>query len=378
MSLILDVLKRVQKDRLERKAKHSSTIPPWFSQRETKRFFRPKFLLLILMSILIPLFTAYYMLEVYQKTSTRVASLPSSVTSTESFPILKEITVDSIADHSASMREAASAPPPQTEVARIGPPPPKIEPPKEPPPKKAKAFPKPAPERIALPQAEVEKVSSKPISEQRPPVSQERAEERELSIQKIPSSEATNHFNLGLLYHKNNKLPEAIEEYKKAVQIDPFNTGAHNNLGMAYKDLGRYEEAVNHYQKALSIDPKYGKARHNLAVALYQQGDLERAALELNLTISSNPKMPESYNNLGLLYKKLKKFPEAREFFQKGLSIDPKYASLHYNLALTLEEEGDLGGAIFHYQKFVELSAGDQKVLIAKVKRHVESLSHGR
>ncbi len=199
-----------------------------------------------------------------------------------------------------------------------------------------------------------------------------------MSIQKIPSSEATNHFNLGLLYHKNNKLPEAIEEYKKAIQIDPFNTEAHNNLGMVYKDLGRYEEAVNHYQKALSIDPKYGKARHNLAVALYQQGDLERAALEFNLTISSNPERRESCNKLGLLYKKLKKFPEAREIFQKGLSIDPKYPSLHYNLALILEEEGDLGGAIFHYQKFVELSTGDQKVLIAKVKRHLESLAHGK
>jgi type IV pilus biogenesis/stability protein PilW len=369
---------------LERKAKHSSTIPSWFSQRETKRFFRPKFLLFILMSILIPLFTAYFMLEIHQKASKRVASLPSSVTSTESSPILKEITVDSIADRSASMREAASAPPPQTEVERIEPIPPKIEQPEKPPPKKAKVVPKPAPERIAPPQPEVEKaqkevkVSSKPISEQRPPVSQEGVKERELSIQKIPSSEATHHFNLGLLYHKNNKLPEAIEEYKRAIQIDPFNVGAHNNLGMVYKDLGRYEEAISQYQKVLSIDPRYGKARHNIAVVYYSQGNLEKAAMELNLAIAANPRRPESYTNLGLIYKKLKNLPEAREVFQKGLSIDPKYPPLHYNLAIILEEEGDFGGAIFHYQKFVELSSDDAKVQIAKVKRHLESLSHGR
>ena len=28
-------------------------------------------------------------------------------------------------------------------------------------------------------------------------------------------------FNLGLLYHKNNKLHKALEEYKKALELDP-------------------------------------------------------------------------------------------------------------------------------------------------------------
>ncbi len=207
---------------------------------------------------------------------------------------------------------------------------------------------------------------------------QEPSEEKRLSIQNIPAGEAMHHFNLGLLYHKNYKLPEAIGEYNKAIQIDPLNVGAHNNLGMAYKDLGRYEEAISQYQKALSVDPKYDKARHNLAVALYFQGDLERAALEFYLAIESNPRRPESYNNLGLLYRKQKRFSEAKAVFQKGLSIAPNYSSLHYNFALTLEEEGDLKGAVLHYQKFVDLSPEDQRVLLTKVKRHLEALSYER
>jgi len=359
MSLVLEALKRAQRIRTERKARRFSTNIPWFSQWRTKRFFRVKFLILILTPLLISLLIVSFNLGIHQKRSKRV-------TPPESFPILKEISIDSMAERSASA------------------PLPKIEQTKEGPPKKTKivskpAFEKPQPSRPEGQKvAKEEKASTKPISEQRPPVPQEKAGERELKIQTVPTKEAMTHFSLGLLYHKNNKPHEASEEYKKAIQIDPLNVGAHNNLGMVYKELGRLEEAISQYQKVLSIDPKYDKARHNLAVAFYFQGDLERAALEFYLAIESNPRRPESYNNLGLLYRKQKRFSEAKGVFQKGLSIAPNYPPLHYNFALTLEEEGDLKGAVLHYQKFVELSPEDQRVLLTKVKRHLEALSYER
>ena len=45
-----------------------------------------------------------------------------------------------------------------------------------------------------------------------------------------------------------------------------------------------------------------------------------------------------------------------KKVFEKGLSIDFNYAPIHYNLALTLEDEGDSKGAILHYRRFLDLS----------------------
>ncbi len=381
MSLILEALKKVQKTKIDRDKRRFSINLPWVSQWKKREFPKKLFLSFggaIFISFLIVYYYNYnYNILGFPKMAKKSISLPptqSSAVLTEGPLTLKEISVDSMAERPAPLKDEGAKPllPTPSEKAETSEPP-----------KKAKIFPKPTPEKIKPSDLKVAKAKILSAPTPKPNKSPEQtkpepSEEKRLSIQNIPAGEATHRFNLGLLYHKNHKLPEAIEEYKKAIQIDPFNVGAHNNLGMAYKDLGRYEEAISQYQKALSIDPKYDKARHNLAVAYYSQGNLEKAAMEVNLAIASNPKRPESYNNLGLLYKKLGKLPEAREVFLKGLSIDPKYPPLHYNLALTFEEEGDLPGAIFHYQKFVELSAEDQKVLIAKVKRHLESLSHGR
>ncbi len=380
MSLILEALKKVQKIKMDRDKHRFSINLPWVSQWKRGRLFSKKLFLSAGIAISIPLLILYYYnMPGSPKTAKRGVLTQDPL-------ILKEVSVDSMAEPPTLIEVPKTSP--QKAAERAEAPPAKIEPPK-----KAKILPetrpktsKASPSEVPVPRdVMVAKKESKgffpPLPEpEKAPVQteQEPSEEKRLSIQNIPAGEAMHHFNLGLLYHKNHKLLEAIEEYKKAMQIDPFNVGAHNNLGMVYKDLGRYEEAISQYQKVFSIDPKYDKARHNLGVTLYLQGELEKAAMELNLAIELNPKNPESYNNLGLLYKKQKKLTMAREIMQKGLSLSPNYAPLHYNLALTLEEEGDLKRAIFHYQKFVELPSEDQNALITKVKKHLEALSYER
>jgi tetratricopeptide (TPR) repeat protein len=50
---------------------------------------------------------------------------------------------------------------------------------------------------------------------------------------------------------------EAINEYDKAIKIDPKYVDAYNNKGNALSDLGRIEEAIIEYDEAIKIDPKF-------------------------------------------------------------------------------------------------------------------------
>ena len=48
---------------------------------------------------------------------------------------------------------------------------------------------------------------------------------------------------------------EAIQNFDKALQIDPNATGALNNKGDVLYELGRHDEAIQNYDKVLQIDP---------------------------------------------------------------------------------------------------------------------------
>ncbi|MCM3901381.1 MAG: tetratricopeptide repeat protein [Pyrinomonadaceae bacterium] len=47
----------------------------------------------------------------------------------------------------------------------------------------------------------------------------------------------------GNRWAKAGRWPEAVEAYKRAVELDPCVALAYGNLGDAYTQLGRYQEA---------------------------------------------------------------------------------------------------------------------------------------
>lgn len=49
------------------------------------------------------------------------------------------------------------------------------------------------------------------------------------------------YFNLGLGYHQQGKLDQAIEAYKRAIDLDPDDAAAYNNLDEAIREA--YENA---------------------------------------------------------------------------------------------------------------------------------------
>jgi len=60
------------------------------------------------------------------------------------------------------------------------------------------------------------------------------------------------YYNLGVIYLRKGKYKKAIEEFKKATQINPKNADAYYNLGIIYESfLGDRNEAIDYYKKYL-------------------------------------------------------------------------------------------------------------------------------
>jgi tetratricopeptide (TPR) repeat protein len=83
------------------------------------------------------------------------------------------------------------------------------------------------------------------------------------------SIEAT--YNLGNSLFRQSKFPEAIEQYKQAVQLKPeskkLEASCYHNLGNALLSNQKIEESIKAYKMALKANPSDNETRYNLAYA---------------------------------------------------------------------------------------------------------------
>jgi len=81
----------------------------------------------------------------------------------------------------------------------------------------------------------------------------------------------------------DDKLDEAIELYRKALEIDPNYQDVLHGLGMALFNRGRYDEAVEVAKKLIEIDSEDVLAHTSLSMFYQAQGLIEAAEKEGNV-----------------------------------------------------------------------------------------------
>ena len=71
------------------------------------------------------------------------------------------------------------------------------------------------------------------------------------------------HYNLGLFYHQQDKLDEAIIQFQKTIELFPDFAEAHYNLACLYAINKEYAKAIESLKKATIFDPKLLKKSEN-------------------------------------------------------------------------------------------------------------------
>ncbi len=66
---------------------------------------------------------------------------------------------------------------------------------------------------------------------------------------------------LGIALRRKHRFKEAIEQYQKALKVEPRDEGLHYNIGRAYIEANDKVKAMAHFKKALEIKPGFEDAK---------------------------------------------------------------------------------------------------------------------
>lgn len=119
------------------------------------------------------------------------------------------------------------------------------------------------------------------------------------TVNKSPEADVPR-YELGKVLMNMGRNDEAIQQFRKALELNPGNANSHNALGAAYIRAGSYNGAIEQCLIAIKLKPDYADPHFNLGVIYYNMGQKENAKMEM---MSGLKLMPDNQQAQQLLDK---------------------------------------------------------------------------
>ncbi|HEY9500074.1 MAG TPA: tetratricopeptide repeat protein, partial [Pyrinomonadaceae bacterium] len=155
---------------------------------------------------------------------------------------------------------------------------------------------------------------------------------------------------IGRAYRETGFLPESIEEFKKAIELDSSFPRVHYYLGLTYlyKDgAAKIADAIEEFKIELAANPEEYFANFYLGVLYIMERKFPEAVALLEKAVQKQPANPDPYFHLGQAYQGAGKHKEAVEVLQKTIALTPslehndyQVTTAHYRLGQSLIKVG--------------------------------------
>lgn len=119
---------------------------------------------------------------------------------------------------------------------------------------------------------------------------------------RTPQSNPDSHYLLAHYYQERGRHREAIEEFHKAILIEPLHVKAYNGLGVSHSELKDYSQAIQFFMTALKINPKLDYIHNNIGYCHLLQRNMPAAIDSFKKAIALNAGNKRIHNNLGIAY----------------------------------------------------------------------------
>jgi len=166
---------------------------------------------------------------------------------------------------------------------------------------------------------------------------------------------ARNRLALSANYYQDGKYTIALDEMKKAIQLDPAFSEPYALGGLIYMALNNLPQAQAYNEKALSLNPRDAGAMHNMGMLKCRQKDYGAATAWFQRAIAE-PEYPSTGKAKSWLMQGACEISsgdraKAEQSLMHSFQLDPGNPATEYNLAKLLLERGDLEHAQFYIRR---------------------------
>lgn len=126
----------------------------------------------------------------------------------------------------------------------------------------------------------------------------------------------------------------ALEYYNSALDIFPESTEALYNVGMYHQKRGELNEAIDAYKRVIEIDSLWADPYYNQGYIhlIVKDGNLDSAIFYLSKATECDPDYYQAYNNLGLAYETKGDIENAKKFYSRAIEVNPDFQLAKDNL----------------------------------------------
>lgn len=146
--------------------------------------------------------------------------------------------------------------------------------------------------------------------------------------------------NLGTAYEQKRQYPQALEAYRKAIELRPAYDQPWYNIGNVMLAMEKPSDAIQPFRNALSVNPGFTKAWNNLGSTYFKMEQYDSAVWCYHKALELEPDYPSAQSNLGQALLRSGKANEAYEWLEKALAAEPSDPRLRLQLGEAAEQSG--------------------------------------
>ena len=151
--------------------------------------------------------------------------------------------------------------------------------------------------------------------------------------------------HLGSVYRRQNRLPEAEEIYLRSIEINKENKVPYINLAVVYKIQNRLNEALQLYVIVIQLDQNDPEGYYGIGEIFYLVGNYQNAmpffdkAIELYISLDL-PYVYDAYYYKGMMYFRMDEYDEALIYLEEARKGNPNNATLENTINEILKKTG--------------------------------------
>jgi tetratricopeptide (TPR) repeat protein len=161
--------------------------------------------------------------------------------------------------------------------------------------------------------------------------------------------------------HSDAQKELALQEFQRALQLEPRNADALLGMAGVYESVGRTKDAEGVYQEAAALRPDYWGGYQDVARFYFRTRQYDKAVEEFGRVVELTPDNAQAHSGLGAAFLGLARFDQAAAELKQSIKLQPTYFALS-NLAVVYYQQKHWSEAAATLEAALKLNRSDYRV----------------